>query len=126
GLLKRTIAGLFRGRCAVMNPRRSLCLWAVLLVAFVPLALAQGTYTQIDVPGAIHTYCYGINARGDLSGSYSDVSGGWHGFLLSSGSFTTFDFPGASVTYVYGINDKGHVVGYAANGTRSTGFGYDP
>lgn len=96
------------------------------LAASVPLALAQGTYTQIDVPGAIHTVCYGINRTGHISGYYTDGNGVSHAFLLIGNSFTTFDFPGATVTYAYGLNDKDRVVGYASNGIRSTGFEYDP
>ena len=39
-------------------------------------------FTTIDIPGARATAATGINARGDIVGSYSDVIG-FHGFLLS-------------------------------------------
>jgi len=76
-----------------MNPRKAVCILAAFVIAFVPLALGQGTYTQIDVPGATTTVIQGINAAGDVVGSYND-SNGSHGFLLSSGVFTTIDYPG--------------------------------
>ena len=44
----------------------------------------RGTMTSIDVdlPGVLATYAYGINADGDIVGYYED-SAGLHGFLLS-------------------------------------------
>jgi probable HAF family extracellular repeat protein len=86
---------------------------AILLVlaASAPLALAQGTYTQIDVPGAVSTLATGINAAGDIVGAYDDASGVSHGFLLSGGVYTTIDYPGAAYTSVTGINDVGQIVG---------------
>ena len=93
----------------------------VFQVASVPLALAQGTYTQIDVPGAIQTVLVGINTAGDMVGTYESADANWHGFLLSGGSFTTIDYPGGNGTYAYGINDLGQIVG--TNGF--VGFLYD-
>ena len=92
-------------------------LWCI---ACVPLALAQGTYTQIDVPGALATEATGINKTGDVCGQYSDATGG-HGFVLSAGVFTTIDYPGAQYSYLQGINDMGQVVGLA----EPIGFVYD-
>jgi len=97
---------------------------AALLPAAAPLALAQGTYTQIDYPGAASTFCYGIDTAGDISGYYVDSSGTSHGFLLSGGIYTTIDYPGAQGTYVYGINDEGQVVGFTA-GIATIGFVYN-
>jgi hypothetical protein len=39
--------------------RKTIVSALVLLAASIPLALAQGTYTQIDVPEAIRTVCWG-------------------------------------------------------------------
>jgi probable HAF family extracellular repeat protein len=91
------------------------------LAASVPLALAQGTYTQIDVPGAAQTQCGAINAAGDIAGAYVDGSGNTHGFVLRAGTYSTIDYPGSSVTYLAGINDVGQVVG----GTDFISFVYD-
>jgi uncharacterized membrane protein len=94
---------------------------ALLLFASTPLALAQGTYTQIDVPGASQTQCWGINTAGDVTGSYETASG-WHGFLLSGGIFTYIDFGTNFNTFLYAINDVGQIAG----GTSSpNGFVYD-
>ena len=74
--------------------------------------MAQGTYTQIDVPRATQTYGNGINSAGDVVGSYLDSSNVQHGFLLSGDIFTTIDNPLGGWTYASGINDHGQVVGY--------------
>ena len=57
-----------------MNPIKALCFLTVLLMASAPLALAQGTYTQIDPVGSTATFCFGINATGDIAGAYADVN----------------------------------------------------
>jgi uncharacterized membrane protein len=97
-------------------------LWlAVLLLAISPLTIAQGTYTQIDYPGAVQTYAYGIDTAGDVVGSYVDTSNNVHGFFLSAGIFTTLDVPGATGTAATGINDVGQIVG----STNTDSFLYD-
>ena len=101
---------------------------AVLLMA-AP-AFAQGyTYIPIDVrcdpaaascpaglaPGGVarQTSARGINARGDIVGSYNDAANVQHGFLLQDGNFTTIDFPlvGVRATIANGINPQGEIVG---------------
>jgi probable HAF family extracellular repeat protein len=100
---------------------------ALLLLATVPLALAQGTYTQIDYPGSTSTYCWGINDAGDISGGYDDTSSLVHGFLLSGGSYTAINYPSAYFTAATGINNVGQIVGqYSRNsGSPVSGFLYD-
>src|SRR5689334_15365375 len=93
-----------------MNALRIALYSLLLLIATAPL-MAQGTYTQIDVPGAIQTQAYDIDTAGDIVGTYVDSSGSIHGFLLSAGIFTTLDVPGASYTGALGTNDVGQVVG---------------
>jgi uncharacterized membrane protein len=63
-------------------------------------------FATIDVPGARDTFSYGVNAEGDIVGSYEP-----HGFLLHQGTFTAIDFPGAIFTDAFGINDEGDIVG---------------
>jgi uncharacterized membrane protein len=93
---------------------------AVLLLATVPLALAQGTYTQIDYPGGGDTKCFGIDTAGDVSGYYQDGTGHYHGFLLSAGIYSSIDYPGAEWTEAYGMNDMGQIVG----STEDAYFGF--
>lgn len=93
---------------------------AVLILASAPLAVAQGTYTQLDVPGAAVTQAIGINTAGDITGLYSDSTGG-HGFLLRGGAYTTIDYPGVQYSYAYGINDHNQIVGLA----EPVGYLYD-
>src|SRR5579863_6758046 len=82
---------------------RKASLLAVLLMA-ASVALAQGTYTQIDYPGSTFTYCWGVNRAGDISGGYTDTAGNYHGFLLSNGVYVSFDYPGAGGTEGWGLN----------------------
>jgi probable HAF family extracellular repeat protein len=96
---------------SVMPFRKAVLSLAVLLLASASLALAQGTYTQIDYPGAISTQVWGINSAGDIVGGYVDSSGDNHGFLLSGGAYTTIDDPDVPGASVVGINDVGQVVG---------------
>src|SRR5260370_1305396 len=67
--------------------------------------LSQGTFTPIDVPGAVDTNALGINQQGDIVGTVLRIGSGFpHGFLLSQGTFTPIDVPGALDTGPWGIN----------------------
>ncbi len=96
--------------------RLFLCL-TLLFLGAARLVAAQGTYTQIDVPGAVGTtLSYGINNSGDLVGAYEDTKGLIHGFLLSGGVYTSIDYPGAlQGTQVFGLNGVGQIVGYTSS-----------
>ena len=94
------------------QPLRSVSCFFLFFVLCVSLAVAQGTYTQIDFPSAMMTQANGINRAGEIVGSYVDNLGG-HGFLLHNGTYTTVDYPGAQYSYAQGINDKGQIVGLA-------------
>jgi uncharacterized membrane protein len=96
---------------------------ALFLIASVPLAVGQGTYTQVDYPGAAQTFAQGINAAKDISGYYADANGAYHGFLLSGSTYTTINYPGAQGTFLYGLNDIGQITGSMT--TAGIGFWYD-
>jgi probable HAF family extracellular repeat protein len=104
-----------------MSFRKAVLSLAVLL--FAPLALAQGTYTQIDVPGAIATFPWGINSAGDVVGNYDAASAYYYGFVLSAGNYTTITYEGIqnTDTFLKGINDEGQIVG----NTLNVAFRYD-
>lgn len=104
----------------------ALSVFGLLLFVSAPLAVAQGTYTQIDVPGAAATLAAGIDSAGDISGLYVDATiGNSHGFLLSGGTYTTIDYPGFLGTFLYGMNDVGQSVGIAFGTGVNIGFVYD-
>jgi uncharacterized membrane protein len=91
-------------------------LFAALTGAVFSVGLAAGesptfTYTPIDHPNAKATSGSGINARGDIVGSYTDQANVTRGFLLRNGNYTTIDFPGAIATQARGINSRGDIVG---------------
>lgn len=82
------------------------------------------TFYTIDVPCgactggiALSTSAQGINAAGDVVGSYTDTTGA-HGFLLRRGQFTSIDVPGALMgvagtlpTSASGISPSGEIIG---------------
>ena len=69
------------------------------------------SYQTIEHPDATSTALSGINARGDIVGSFVDAEGMSHGFLLRDGVFTTIDVPGAHGTDARGISPAGDIVG---------------
>ena len=109
---------------AVKTLRKTIFYLLVFLVSFVPLVLAQGTYTQVDYPGAAQTTVWGIDTAGDVVGSYVDASGNGHGFLLSGGTYTTIDYPGG-YNFLTGINDLGMIVGFVQFSNGGFGFLYN-
>ena len=89
----------------------------LLFLAFVPAALAQGTYTQIDYPGAFSTQAVGIDDAGNISGWYEDQNTALHGFVLRNGNYISVDYPGTTGgTALYGMNNVGQVVGVGGAG----------
>jgi hypothetical protein len=69
------------------------------------------SYSSIHYPDALATTASGINARGDIVGSYVDKDLISHGFVLRDGVFTTIDVPDAAGTDARGINPAGDIVG---------------
>lgn len=71
--------------------------------------------SSFDFPGAAATQAFGINARGDIVGSYT-LSGRTHGFLLKGGEFTGLDVPGSVSTWATSIGPAGDIAGYYGYG----------
>jgi uncharacterized membrane protein len=94
---------------------------AILWIVTSTLASGQGTYTQIDYPGAVVTTCMGVNDRGQIAGWYQDSGDAYHGLLLQHGVFTVIDYPGARNTLLSRINNVGQIVGT----TETLSFVYD-
>jgi hypothetical protein len=100
-----------------------LCFAAFALLA-APQLKAQGTYTQYDAPGAIETNINGIDAAGDISGTYVDASENEHGFLLTAGgTFTAINRPAFSQTACFGISSNGLLI-VGSNDPAPNGFIY--
>lgn len=82
-------------------------------------------FTPIEVPGARFTGASGINAGGDIVGSYTDAGGVTHGYLLRHGEFTTIDYPGAILTEARGVGPDGTIVGtYRLPGEVGQGWAF--
>jgi probable HAF family extracellular repeat protein len=76
------------------------------------------SFTTLDDPLATNgTFATGINASGQVVGSYNDAGGTAHGFLLSGGTYTNFNDPDANGgdTLADGINNLGQIVGTFIN-----------
>lgn len=80
------------------------------------------TYTSIDVAGTLHTYAFGINDAGKITGTYVDGSGQLHGWIRTAGAFTFVNFPGATQTVIGGINNSDVMVGWTDQATKRRGF----
>ena len=81
-------------------------------------------FRSIDVQGALATRAFGINAAGEIVGSYTDATG-TYGYLWTNGNVTKIQFPGAIFTEAWGINPQGDIVGRYrtfAGGARIFGF----
>lgn len=105
-----------------------LVLGTVLALACTTFALAQGSYTQFDYPGATGTFAGSIDTYGHIVGNWTDSNYNYHGFLLSNETYLSIDYPGAQNTTVGGINDKGEIVGYTFTASQPriyTGFSYN-
>jgi probable HAF family extracellular repeat protein len=96
-----------------MRTRGKIATWVgCLYLLAAPGAAAQTlVFSTIDFPGAISTQASGINAQGEIVGTYTDSGGRVHGFLLSGGHFRSIDFPGAFSTSARGIGPAGDIVG---------------
>lgn len=89
-----------------------LAVLALALTLAAPVWAQERQYTTIAVPpGTQFSTAWGINAQGDVVGTFVDQSSVQHGFLLRHGEFTVIDFPGARSTITRGINLFGEIVG---------------
>lgn len=105
-------------------PRR---IFAVLILVAPSLGLSQAfgaTYTEINFPGAQHTWARGISGS-NIVGTYQDASGSYHGYFYDGTSFTTLDVPFASETSPNGVSGSTVVGSYLDSNDQSYGFVYD-
>ena len=84
---------------------------ALALTLVAPVRAQERVYTTFAPDGALASTAFGINARGDVVGTFVDKNFVQHGFLLSKGEFTVIDFPEAQGTIARGIGPGGEIVG---------------
>jgi len=96
-----------------MASKRAMVAVACLLASGLGARADERTFafTAVDFPGAVFTTAWGINGQGEVVGSYRDVAGRLHGFVLSGETFRSIDFPGSVTTDARGISPAGDVVG---------------
>ncbi len=77
--------GAFESGASGINDARQIVGWFSDAVGTHGFLLAHGRFTTIDVPGATAgtTNAYGINATGQIVGSFGDAKNVVHGFLAS-------------------------------------------
>ena len=81
------------------------------------------SFTAIDYPSAVATTAFGVNAQGDVVGSYRDSSNRTHGFIKVGELFRAIDYPGAAFTDSRGISPAGEIVGaYRLPGEPAVNF----
>lgn len=85
----------------------------LLIAAAVPTGASNRAYSYfpVDYPAALATSLSGINAQGDIVGTYVDSGGVSHGFVQRDGAFSAIDVPGAAGTDARGIGPAGDIVG---------------
>ena len=97
-------------------PSTLIALW--LALGGSTLAQDERYYEQFDVPGAVFTRPFGVNASEYIVGTYRDGQG-QHAFVRDpEGAFSTFDYPGAIATNAASINARGDVVGRFTDASR--------
>jgi large repetitive protein len=95
---------------------------------------ATNTITTFDDPNAgtgagQGTEAFGINASGQIVGTFIDSAGVLHGFVDTNGQFTTLTDSSAGTgsgqgTAAFGINDAGQVTGVFEDANGVHGFGF--
>ncbi|MCA1603360.1 MAG: hypothetical protein LC776_17545, partial [Acidobacteria bacterium] len=95
---------------------------AFVLTLVAPVRAQEREYTTIAPSGARSSTAFGINARGDVVGTFVDQNFVQHGFLLRKDEFTVIDFPGARGTIARGISPDGDIIGsYSLPGDPAIG-----
>ena len=89
---------------------------------------SSGRIFSFDVPDAAPdgTAADGINERGQIVGSYIDLDGNSHGFLVEGSTLTKLDCPGADNTAAWGIDSAGQIAGTCDAAGQRRGFLANP
>jgi len=93
-----------------------------LSVLSVAQAQTEYSYVRFNVPNGSQTLARGINARGDIIGSYVDTDGVGHDFLLHNRVYTNIDYPGNAAANARAINAQGDIVGVLNDADGTHGF----
>jgi probable HAF family extracellular repeat protein len=93
-----------------------------LSVLSVAQAQTEYSYLRFDVPNGSQTFARGINARGDIIGSYVDPEGVGHDFILHNRVYTNIDYPGNAAANARAFNAQGDIVGVLNDADGAHGF----
>ena len=69
------------------------------------------SFSALEVPSALSTAAWDVNASHIVVGVYTDTGGTVHGFQFDGRNFSRVDMPAAAITRVFGINKLGDMVG---------------
>jgi probable HAF family extracellular repeat protein len=82
----------------------------------------NGTFTNIEFPGAVATAPVKISNNGDVVGTYVDSPQFEHGFSFDKGRYTTIDRPGFADTQIFALNDFDNILGFASGSSGGKWF----
>jgi hypothetical protein len=87
------------------------------------MVYSRGAYATFDACADCDTRAWGINNRGEVSGTLWGGGGGGRAFIYRDGTTQEFRVDGAESTAGRGINDRGQLVGfYREPGGPQRGF----
>jgi len=83
-----------------------------------------GTMTTLSLPNGAQFSATGINAKGNICGSYIDGKGNSHGYVLyTNGKMKTIDAASGVQTYITAINDNDDLAGASYNSSTGVDSG---
>ena len=85
---------------------------------------SNGSFLNLNYPGAQYTLATGINDSGTVAGFYAD-NVGVHAFIYGNGKWAPVNFGTTNTTQVFGISNANKVVGVSTSNEPSTSFLYE-
>jgi hypothetical protein len=85
---------------------------------------SNGSFVNLDYPGAQNTLATGINDSGTVVGWTSDNIGA-SGFIYHNGQWAQLNYGNTHTTQVYGISNANVIVGVSTSSEPSTSFLYE-
>lgn len=106
--------GTFYTSCNFINDKGQVTGIYIDANSFHGYIMSKGSFTSIDVAGAMGTQAVGVNNRGQAVGGWleSRTPLRVHALVWDNGALSFFDVPGMPYTFAEGINDRGEISGF--------------
>jgi len=96
----------------VMSQPARIAAILLLIASHAPADAIRYTLTDLDPGSTKSSTAYAINASGQVTGTYIDMSNAYHAFLVTNGTLQDIALvTGGVAASGYGLNASGHVVG---------------